>query len=136
MKLIVGNHAVDKARERIFSSKYLSEKTIRRWYQENVPFAEKIPWGSELYFRLEKGKKEHDRKFFYFKDDFGIYVVEVINNKRGFLRTVRELKDFGEYSKVKLAEFINKEKLADLVKLRNTLGRNQKISKEIENLIA
>jgi len=121
-KLIVSGHAIDMARERVsLFDKSSPEEKIRGWYEENVLSAEKIPWGSKLYLRLEKGKKESDRKFVYFKDDVGIYVVEVIDEQRGFLRTVRELGDFGETPKPKLKEYFLGEQFSALMSLRENL---------------
>jgi len=134
--LIVSEHAIKRGQERIPSLEGLSVQTIKRWYKENIPFSEKVPWGSRLYFRLERGNKEYGKKFLYFKDDFCIYIVEVIDEQKGFLHTVRELGDFGETPNAKLAELIDEEKIVDLVELRNSLRRSQKKSEGIQDLIA
>jgi len=89
-----------------------------------------------LYFRLERGKEDSSKKFLYYKDDFGIYVVEVIDEQRGFLHTIRDLENFGESSNLKLVESFDDEQLGTLIEFRNALGQTQKDNKVIEEIVA
>ena len=130
-ELIVSEHAVDSARKKIPELRRFSKKEVERWYMKNVFLARKIPFGSNLYLKLEKGKEGPDRQFEYFKDNYGIYVVEIIDNERGFLRTFRKFESFGETPKPKLVEFIKEEKLAKLIELRDYLPQ-----REIPDIVA
>ena len=131
--LIIGEHAIDKGKERIPLLNDLSIKGIERWYQENIPFAEEIPFRSELYLELEKTYHKRDKqKNIYLRDSFGIYVIEFINQFRGFLHSVQE-PNFRGNLRVKLGNFIPKEKV---IKLGNVIGRRPQAREEIEDLIA
>ncbi len=121
MKLIVGGHAIKKGRERIPLLDELSAKGIERWYQKNVLYAKKVPLGSDLYFRLENTyNRRCKQKIIYLKDGFGIYIIEQIDEFRGFLHSVQEL-NFREELRVKLKTCIKDKQLAELIGLRDYL---------------
>ena len=115
--LVISKHAINKGKERISLLNDLSIKGIKRWYQENIPFAEEIPFRSELYLELEKTYHKRDKqKNIYLRDSFGIYIIESISQFKGFLHSVQE-PNFREDLRVRLGDFIPKRKLIELRKV-------------------
>jgi len=128
-ELIVEEHAIKRGRERIPGLEGLSAKGIAVWFKENVPFAEKIPWGSKLYLSLNKVYNKQEEEMVYLKDDFGIYIIED-KKFEWYLHSVQE-PNFRKELKVKLKLHIGKKKLAKLIELRDYLPQ-----REIPDIVA